>query len=215
MQKGEISSGSTKKPASSSGGGTSSGGSSGGSSSGSSSSGSPGGGTYASINGKAPSGLSAGDKVVTQGGTYQITGVNKDGSYQSTKVSDQTKSQYESKGGTYSKKYDEGGILRGLGGIKATAENEMVLPPDITAALLEPSADAVFQQRMKELGLIYGTPQRLGPQLAGTARGGNSYDHYGDEYHMGNITLSEAQAKSMTVYDLAQKARNLTLFNGR
>ena len=186
-----------------------------GSSSGSSSSGSKGGGTYASINGKAPSGLSAGDKVVTQGGTYQITGVNKDGSYQSTKVSDQTKSQYESKGGTYSKKYDEGGILRGLGGIKATAENEMVLPPDITAALLKPSADAVFQQRMKELGLIYGTPQRLAPQLAGTARAGNSYDHYGDEYHMGNITLSEAQAKSMTVYDLAQKARNLTLFNGR
>lgn len=201
------------------GSGSSSSGSSGskgsGSSSGSSSSGSTGGGTYASINGKAPSGLSAGDKVVTQGGTYQITGVNKDGSYQSTKVSDQTKSQYESKGGTYSKKYDEGGILRGLGGIKATAENEMVLPPDITAALLKPSADAVFQQRMKELGLIYGTPQRLTPQLAGTARAGNSYDHYGDEYHMGNITLSETQAKSMTVYDLAQKARNLTLFNGR
>lgn len=199
--------------------GSSSSGSSGskgsGSSSGSSSSGNKGGGTYASVNGKAPSGLSAGDKVVTQGGTYKITGVNKDGSYQSQKVSSQTKSDYEKNGGTYSKKYDEGGILRGLGGIKATAENEMVLPPDITAALLKPSADAVFQQRMKELGLIYGTPQRLGPQLASTARTGNSYDHYGDEYHMGNITLSEAQAKSMTVYDLAQKARNLTLFNGR
>lgn len=215
MQKGETSSGSTKKPTSSSGGGTSSGASSGTSSSGTASSSGKGGGTYASVNGKAPSGLSAGDKVVTQGGTYQITGVNKDGSYQSTKVSNQTKSQYESKGGTYSKKYDEGGILRGLGGIKATAENEMVLPPDITAALLKPSADAVFQQRMKELGLIYGTPQRLGPQLASTARTGNSYDHYGDEYHMGNITLSETQAKSVTVYDLAQKARNLTLFNGR
>lgn len=199
--------------------GSSSSGSSGskgsGSSSGSSSSGNKGGGTYASVNGKAPSGLSAGDKVVTQGGTYKITGVNKDGSYQSQKVSSQTKSDYEKNGGTYSKKYDEGGILRGLGGIKATAENEMVLPPDITAALLKPSADAVFQQRMKELGLIYGTPQRLGPQLAGMARTGNNYDHSGPEYHMGNITLSEAQAKSMTVYDLAQKARNLTLFNGR
>lgn len=35
-------------------------------------------------NGKAPVGLSAGDKVVTGGGTYQITGVNSDGTYQST-----------------------------------------------------------------------------------------------------------------------------------
>lgn len=34
--------------------------------------------------GKAPAGLSAGDKVVTSGGTYQITGVNADGTYQST-----------------------------------------------------------------------------------------------------------------------------------
>lgn len=33
--------------------------------------------------GKAPAGLSAGDEVVTGGGTYRITGVNADGSYQS------------------------------------------------------------------------------------------------------------------------------------
>lgn len=36
--------------------------------------------------GRAPAGLSAGDKVVTGGGTYQITGVNADGSYQSQLV---------------------------------------------------------------------------------------------------------------------------------
>lgn len=36
--------------------------------------------------GKAPAGLSAGDEVVTGGGTYRITGVNADGSYQSTLV---------------------------------------------------------------------------------------------------------------------------------
>ena len=32
-------------------------------------------------NGKAPAGLSAGDKVETAGGTYEITGVKADGSY--------------------------------------------------------------------------------------------------------------------------------------
>ena len=34
--------------------------------------------------GRAQSGLSVGDEVVTAGGTYKITGVNADGSYKST-----------------------------------------------------------------------------------------------------------------------------------
>ena len=74
-------------------GGSSSGGSSSGSSSSGSSSSSSSGKTVAAVNGKAPSGLSVGDKVSTNGGTYKITGVNKDGSYTSTKVDNKTKAQ--------------------------------------------------------------------------------------------------------------------------
>lgn len=49
--------------------------------------------------GRAPAGLSAGDEVVTGGGTYRITGVNADGSYQSQLVnSGQTTRNY---GGSY------------------------------------------------------------------------------------------------------------------
>ena len=68
---------------------TSSGGSSSGrSSSGGSKNSSSGGKTVkVQSNGKAPSGLSVGTNVVTGGGTYKITGVNKDGSYKSVKVS--------------------------------------------------------------------------------------------------------------------------------
>lgn len=44
--------------------------------------------------GKAQSGLSAGDSVVTKGGTYKITGVNSDGSYKSERVSDTTTKTY-------------------------------------------------------------------------------------------------------------------------
>ncbi len=47
--------------------------------------------------GKAPSGLSAGDIVVTGGGSYMIGGVNSDGSYKSSKVSDTTTSTYTGK----------------------------------------------------------------------------------------------------------------------
>nr|DAU39138.1 MAG TPA: hypothetical protein [Caudoviricetes sp.] len=49
--------------------------------------------------GRAPAGLSAGDEVVTGGGTYRITGVNADGSYQSQLVNkNQTTRSY---GGSY------------------------------------------------------------------------------------------------------------------
>lgn len=49
--------------------------------------------------GRAPAGLSAGDEVVTGGGTYRITGVNADGSYQSKLVNkNQTTRNY---GGSY------------------------------------------------------------------------------------------------------------------
>lgn len=45
-------------------------------------------------NGKAQSGLRAGDEVVTGGGTYRITGVNEDGSYRSEKVNSTTVNDY-------------------------------------------------------------------------------------------------------------------------
>lgn len=47
-------------------------------------------------NGKAPAGLKTNDLVVTGGGTYQITGVNADGSYKSKLVNDkQTTNNYQ------------------------------------------------------------------------------------------------------------------------
>lgn len=146
-------------------------------------------------NGKAPAGLSAGDKVETAGGTYKITGVNSDGSYKSEKV------------------YDSGGILKGMGGIKATNRDEIVIPPDVTDFMLNPSADSVFKQRMSELRYMYGGVPNQAASVAGTPAGGASYDHSGDEYHYGNITLTEEQAKSMTIYELAQKARSLGIYS--
>lgn len=52
---------------------------------------------YKSENGKAPSGLSVGDEVVTGGGTYRITGKNADGTYQST-LSNKAQTTYNYKG---------------------------------------------------------------------------------------------------------------------
>ena len=140
--------------------------------------------------------------------------MNKDGSYTSNKVSDQTKSDYESSGGKYDK-YDSGGVLRGLGGIKATEEDEMILPPDITAAMLTPAADATFQARLAELGVLYGAKRGPLTLPAGMSQNRDSHDHHGDSYTFGDVTLTEEQARGMTVYDLAQKSRSLGLYGWR
>ena len=51
-------------------------------------------------NGKAPTGLQAGDEVVTGGGTYRILGVNADGSYRSA-LSNQQQTIYNYRGSYY------------------------------------------------------------------------------------------------------------------
>lgn len=246
--------------------------------------------------GKAPSGLSVGDRVVTGGGTYEIIGVNPDGTYQSQLVDkNQTTYNYggqydappggDSSGGSggsgsglkysgtvyayaqdgsrytiSSKKgldflnyeaagarmtggdgtswlknydgttsitkkdgkvytvYDRGGILEGIGGIKATAEPEMVLPPDITKAiqnmLLVPQADARFERGM----------DRMRAALFGDLRNsnvfaGSTYDdhHVGTQqngcsfYSFGGVTISEGRARGMSVADFARSAATLAI----
>lgn len=243
--------------------------------------------------GKAPSGLSVGDRVVTGGGTYEIIGVNPDGTYQSQLVDkNQTTYNYggqydappggDSSGGSgsglkysgtvyayaqdgsrytiSSKKgldflnyesagarmtggdgtswlknydgttsitkkdgkvytvYDRGGILEGIGGIKATAEPEMVLPPDITKAiqnmLLVPQADARFERGM----------DRMRAALCGDLRNsnvfaGSTYDdhHVGTQqngcnfYSFGGVTISEGRARGMSVADFARSAATLAI----
>lgn len=251
--------------------------------------------------GTAPGGLSVGDRVVTGGGTYEITGVNADGTYQS-KIVDKNQTTYNytgsydaapdgsssgnsgnsggSSGGvkyigtvyaiaddgsgrrytissqrgldflnyeapgarmtggdgtswyknangttSITKKdgsrytvYDRGGILEGIGGIKATEEPEMVLPPDITKAiqnmLLAPQSDARFESGMDRmraaLGLRENNPDALSGarydnHSVGTQQNGCNF------YDLGGVVISEAQARGMTVAELARAAKTLAI----
>ena len=74
------------------------------------------------------SGLKPGDIVHTQGGDFQITGGTA-GNYESVKVN---------------KSYDSGGILNGMGNIKATNKDEVVFGPDITSKILSPEKSREF-----------------------------------------------------------------------
>lgn len=111
------------------------------------------------------------------------------------------------------KKYDSGGVLSGLGGIKATAEDEIVVPPEIARFMLKPSANQQFKQRMAELGYLYGSGSLSSANIIGGTQNKASKNHYGDIYNYGSITLSENQARNMTVYELAQKSRGLSVYS--
>lgn len=110
--------------------------------------------------------------------------------------------------------YDSGGVLKGLGGIKATADDEMVLPPDITARMLRPSANAAFQARMRELRGLYDPTPAVGRSLAGKTDNRSYTDHSGPEYHYGNITLTQAQAETTTVAEFMRMAHHLQPYKG-
>ena len=111
------------------------------------------------------------------------------------------------------KKYDSGGVLHGLGGIKATADDEMVLPPDITAKMLQPSADARFRARVNELGGLYGeTP--VSRSVAGNSDNRSYSDHSGPTYNLKGITLTEQQAEHLTVAQMCRMAHNVKPYGG-
>lgn len=162
-------------------------------------------------NGKAPAGLSVGDQVVTGGGTFVITGVNADGSYQSQKVpGGATTATYKGKYDVY----DSGGLLHGEGAIKATSQDEMVLPPDMTSKLLTAEANGAFDALLSHLGIVTAAANSYNSISAGRSSQSIGSQHNGDVYEIGGVTLSESKAKSMTVYELAQMGRALALHTG-
>ncbi len=111
-------------------------------------------------------------------------------------------------------KYDEGGILQGMGGIKATPRDEIVLPPKLAARMLKPQASQVFKARVSELGYMYGSETGLPRTMAGSSDNRSYTDNSGTRYQIGSIVLTEQQARQMTLYDVAQQAHSLQAFSG-
>lgn len=114
------------------------------------------------------------------------------------------------------KKYDSGGVLKGLGGIKATSRDEIVIPPLLAEKMLEPSADSTFQKRMGELGWLYGAAERGGAMPGKTVMSRTSYDHYGDSYSVNGVQIGAEAANRLTIAQVMQAlnhgAGNLGLY---
>lgn len=109
--------------------------------------------------------------------------------------------------------YDSGGILRGKGGIKATRADEIILPPRITSVMLSAERGGGFDALLNHLGIVTAAAANMAGFGGGSSKTSIGTQNNGDTYQFGNISLSETQARSMTVYDLAQMARTLSLQN--
>ena len=111
-------------------------------------------------------------------------------------------------------KYDSGGVLHGMGGIKATVQDEIVLPPDVTKKMLDPDANPMFQKRLGELRWLYqkGSGSSASEEIARTVNNRESHDHYGDSYSINGIRMEPARAERMTIRELAEASRALGVY---
>ena len=100
--------------------------------------------------------------------------------------------------------------------IKATSQDEIVIPPLLAEKMLEPSADSTFQKRMSELGWLYGAAERGGAMPGKTVMSRTSYDHYGDSYSVNGVQIGAEAANRLTVAQVMQAlnhgAGNLGLY---
>lgn len=115
---------------------------------------------------------------------------------------------------------DQGGLLHGMGRIseghyKATEEDELVLPPDLTRAVLTPALDGETAKVLDQMRVLYGVKSAASVSFGGATTDNGT--HIGVQYVVDGVTLSEQQADAMTVsqfFGFVQQHRNLPLYSG-
>lgn len=112
-------------------------------------------------------------------------------------------------------RYDSGGVLHGLGGIKATVDDEMVLPPDVTRKLLTPSAENRAMEVISGMRLALNDRTPYGKSLAGVTN--NSTDSHDVSYYVNGVPIAPEMAKlpmEQIVRQLNMAAFQGQVFNG-
>ena len=101
------------------------------------------------------------------------------------------------------------------GGSPVITTSASKLSPSVTSALYAPvsqtNASIAQSQVASTLKYLQGSTGTY--DTLGGSKIGSQTNTYGDVYTMNGVTITEAQAKSMTVYELAQMSRNLQLYN--
>lgn len=105
--------------------------------------------------------------------------------------------------------FDRGGILKGMGGIKATRRDEFVVPPDLTKKILDPVNNDLSRRGLDTLRNLFDVTPLL-PQPVDRSIG---TQNNGDSYVINGLSVGEQTARTTTVYELARLARSLSTSN--
>ena len=109
--------------------------------------------------------------------------------------------------------YDRGGILHGYGGIKATAGDEMVLPPSMTARMINAEATGAFDALLRHLGIVTAAATSYAGFGGGLTNNSIGEQHNGDVFYIDGVSIPGIST-STTLGDLARCAKNLALVKG-
>lgn len=98
--------------------------------------------------------------------------------------------------------YDGGGVLDGIGGIKATRRKEMVLDPDLTAKILKPQSEAAFKAFTDAMNILFERGGRS--PLGGWSRNGGYSDSHNVSNVINGIPISPSMAETHTIAELCR-----------
>lgn len=96
--------------------------------------------------------------------------------------------------------YDKGGVLRGLGGIKATGRPEIILDPELTSKILQPSSEEKFRAFSNAMHLMF----ERGDRRTDTSivRSASSVDSHNTSYTVNGIPIGADAAERYTIAEL-------------
>ncbi len=104
--------------------------------------------------------------------------------------------------------FDKGGVLSGLGGIKATTSDEIVLGPDIARKILEPSSNAQFSAFVQDLGILFGASSKMLDYKKDILTNNNSSND-NRSYTVNGVPITQQQAEQYTFAELIEHIANM------
>ena len=110
-------------------------------------------------------------------------------------------------------RYDSGGILKGMGGIKATERDEMILPPDITAQMTRLASGGNVQQLFSGMrSVLFNGGIPYGQSVAGATTNNDRHDVTYNTYSMNGVTLSSQDANRSVLSVLQSAAHHMKAY---
>ena len=109
--------------------------------------------------------------------------------------------------------YDSGGILRGIGGIKATRDDEMVIPPSLTSSMLNAERNGSFDSLLNHLGIVTAAANGYAGFGSSVNESKIGSQHNGNVYNFNGMEITSV-TENTTMGEFLMKVKTLSLYSG-